>query len=269
MKPARAMAWYAVGVFALSALVAPWVFWAVQPFGHWPFRRVFDRVILVAALLGLWPLLRAAGIRSWQELGFAREKSLWRQLPLGFAIGVLSYGLGVLWRLGSLQPGERPARLFGFLLVGAGVGLIEETFFRGGLQNVLQRQIRPWLAVAIAAGIYSVAHFLKPSGAHIPDEAVRWNSGFEYLGRVAGSSFQEPGVWRSVVSLSLVGVVLGWAFVRTRALYLSIGLHAGWVFTLKTLAWCGAGSWVDQPAIWPMLLLLWGGVHWWTRPKNS
>ncbi len=259
MKTGRAIALYAVAVFALSAVLAPWIFWGVHTVGGWPFRRVFDRVILGVALVGLWPLLRAAGIRSWRDLGYVPV--LFRHVIAGIAIGIASYGVGALALTSSLHLG---GNLWKAAATGVIVALIEETYFRGGLQNVLQRRMPAWLAVALISALYSVVHFLKPSGAHIPDAAVTWRSGFEYLGGVAGCSFQEPGVWRSVVSLWLVGVALGWAFVRTRALYLSIGLHAGWVFAMKTM-----GGLVDKPVIWPVLLVVLGGIEWWSRRKQK
>jgi len=268
MKTGRAIALYAAAVFALSAVLAPWLFWAVHTFGDWPFRRVFDRVILGVALVGLWPLLRAAGIRSWREVGFVPDLFRLRQLGVGLLVGIISYGAGSLWLAPSLRAGGNPWNLLGFAFTGIVVALLEETFFRGGLQNIFQRRMPAWLAVLLVSGVYSAVHFLKPSGAHIAGDAVRWNSGFEYLGGVAACSFQEPGVWRSVVSLWLAGIVLGWAFARTQALWLSVGLHAGWVFALKTLAWLGAGSLVDKVLVWPVLLLVLGGIEWWSRRKN-
>jgi membrane protease YdiL (CAAX protease family) len=208
-------------------------------------------------------------VRSWREVGYVALPGWWRQVLVGLGLGVFSYGIGGLLLSPYLHCGERPWRVAGFALTGVVVALIEETFFRGGLQNVFQRQMKPWLGVLLVSGMYSVVHFLKPSGAHIPHDAVRWNSGFEYLGGVVACSFQEPGVWRSVVTLWLVGIVLGWAFVRTRVLYLSIGLHAGWVFALKTLAWLGGGSLVDKPLLWPVLLVVLGGIEWWSRRKQK
>jgi membrane protease YdiL (CAAX protease family) len=37
----------------------------------------------------------------------------------------------------------------------------------------------------------------------------------------------------SIIGLFLVGVVLSYAYIRTKSLYLSIGLHAGWIFLIK------------------------------------
>ena len=38
-----------------------------------------------------------------------------------------------------------------------------------------------------------------------------------------------------LLGLFLIGAVLCYAFERTGTLYVSIGLHAGWIFSLKTL----------------------------------
>ena len=86
----------------------------------------------------------------------------------------------------------------------------------------------------MASAIYSAVHFLKTKGAGIASDDVNWLSGFNYLGQVIAHSWQAPGVGVGFVTLLLAGMILGLAFARTHALYLSIGLHAGWVFTLKS-----------------------------------
>lgn len=46
------------------------------------------------------------------------------------------------------------------LIVGILTGIGEEMFFRGGIQNVLTRfEVRPWVAITIAAAVFSAAHF--------------------------------------------------------------------------------------------------------------
>ena len=81
------------------------------------------------------------------------------------------------------------------------------------------------------------------------------------------------------VTLFLAGCVLGLGFTRTRALYLSIGIHAGWVFTLKTYAalthtsgprtWWGGAALVDNMLVWPILVGVLGFVAWVYRDKPS
>ena len=95
-------------------------------------------------------------------------------------------------------------------------------------------------------------------------DSLHWHSGFDYLAQVLTRSWSAPGVVVGFVTLFLAGGILGLAFARTGALYLPIGIHAGWVFTLKTYAaltdptgprtwWSGAGL-VDNALVWPILL---------------
>lgn len=261
MRAAKAIAGYAAGVVVLGALLAPWIFWLVHP--HLldvPFRRVFDRVLLVVALAGLWPLLRTLGIRSWNELGYVRSTGWWRQALTGLAIGTGSLAVaGALLLAFGFRSFESPAGmpLLNFLLAGIAVAIVEETFFRGGVQGALQRATNLPVAIVLASAVYSIVHFLKPKGAGIVD--VNWLSGFDYLGQIFARSWHAPGMAVGFVTLWLAGCILGLAFARTRALYLSMGIHAGWVFTLKTFAWLTAGaSLVDSALVWPVLLaVLW------------
>lgn len=274
MRPAKAIAGYAVAVTALGALLSPWVFWLVHPrFTDAPFRRVFDRVILGVALAGLWPLLRTLGIRSWRELGYVRAAAWWRHAIAGLVLGIASFaiagGLLVMLQLRSFAtPVGTAIQLGGFLFAGVAVAIIEETFFRGGLQSAIQRGTNQRIAIIVTSIVYSVVHFLKPKGAGITAADVNWLSGLEYLGRVFARSGQAPGVAVGFVTLWLAGCVLGLAFARTRALYLPMGVHAGWVFTLKSYAWLtdangprtwwGGAALVDNVLVWPVLgLVLW------------
>ena len=98
--------------------------------------------------------------------------------------------------------------------------------------------------------------------------AVRWSSGFDCIGQVFSRSLVAPGVAVGFVTLLLAGLILGAAFARTRALYLSIGLHAGWVFTLKAYGvlttaqaaeatrWWGGGSLTENVLTWPVLVVV-------------
>ena len=277
MKPARAIGVYAVGVIVLGALLAPWMFLFIHPhLPAMPFHRVFDRVLLAIALVGLWPTLRAAGVCSWRELGFPLSGAWWRHLVIGYGIGVGSFIVaGALLIVLSkrsfdadLSGRELLPRILGFAATGAVVAIVEETFFRGGLQGAMQRACGPMKALVITSAVYSVAHFLKPKGQEIAADAVTWSSGFEHLWRVVTLSSRGSGVVIGFVTLLLAGLALGWAFMKTRALYLSMGLHAGWVCALKTFAaLTGGGRMIENAWIWPVLAAVVLFVAWLCRTK--
>lgn len=296
MRASKAIVLYAVAVIALGALLAPSVFWAAQGAGHllqseWlsrqPFRRVFDRTLLLVALAGLWPLLRAVGIRLWNTLGFAHTADWWRPALLGAALGVGSFLIAGTISLvvgARVLDFDKPAaevasRLLKYLATGIVVALIEETFFRGGIQGALQRGMPFVPALVVASAVYSALHFLKPAGVVIAPEQVQWYSGFDCLSQVVSRSLFAPGVAVGFVTLFLAGWILGWAFAKTRSLYLSMGLHAGWVFTLKSYGfftnadvsgtgrWLGAGALTENIATWPVLVGTFFLVAWLCRGK--
>jgi len=240
---------------------------------------------LIVAAIGLVPLLRALRVPSWREIGFARRRWGVAELVGGMCLGVVSFGVAgaLLLQLGGRNLGqnwfEATHRLFGFALTGLIVALVEETFFRGGLQTALGRGLNAAAAVVITSAMYSVVHFMKPSEADIPANAVTWTSGFEHLATVLQIAFKQPGVGLGFVTLFLAGLTLGVARMRTGALYLPIGIHAGWVFTQKTFqwmtdrtkmqAWWGSTDLVEGMLTWPLLVVLIGIVLWLTRQRKT
>jgi hypothetical protein len=274
LRASRAIALYVVAVILLGALFAPWLFWAVQrlaaqlsavqPLAAYPFRRVFNRAIMIVALAGLWPLLRAIGFRSWSDLGYPRARGWWRQALLGWALGAGSLALVIIttvaWGSRTVHldkpAGQMAAVAFHFLVAGILIALIEETCFRGALQGALQRGMSAAVAVVLASAVYSALHFLKPNGVNIPADQVAWNSGFACLRGILSQPSRLTDDLVAFVTLFLAGCVLGLAYVKTGALYLPIGLHAGWVLANESARWLKAGAIIEDAATWPMLVLL-------------
>ena len=276
-----------------GALLAPWLFELVQCLTRWhwcppslvdaPFRRIHHRALLLVAVGALWPLLRAVGIVSWRELGLVRRADWWRHVGWGVGLGCLSFAAvgGLLLALGTRRWEtnwyEVGGRLGGFAISAVVVALVEEVLFRGGLQGALTRAQGLTVAIVVTSAVYASAHFLKPNAVDIPAAAVGWASGFQYSAKVLGVAFRSPADWEGLVTLFLAGTVLSVARVRTAALYLSIGVHGGWVFTQKTFSfmthtagppvWWGGGDLVDNLLVWPLLIGLLGVVVWLTRTR--
>src|ERR1051325_7677816 len=86
----------------------------------------------------------------------------------------------------------------------------------------------------ITAAFYSILHFLKT-----PEQTsgtVTWSSG---LMSIVDSlaQFREPMlVVAGFTTLFLLGWILADARLRTRSLWLPIGLHAGWIFANGTFS---------------------------------
>ena len=87
-------------------------------------------------------------------------------------------------------------------------------------------------AVCVCSLIYSILHFFRAD--------VLVSTGFQpFVGFTTMAQFFKPIFFDffknlpAIIGLFLVGVVLSYAFIKTKSLYISIGLHAGMVFMMK------------------------------------
>src|SRR5690349_11779212 len=100
MRPVRAVVVFLVVVFAGGAFLAPWLYHLVQGaatvvpgldfLAAQPFPRYVNRALLVLALIGLRPFLRATRLSSWQAIGLARRPDGLSQTVWGFSLGLIS-----------------------------------------------------------------------------------------------------------------------------------------------------------------------------------
>jgi membrane protease YdiL (CAAX protease family) len=94
------------------------------------------------------------------------------------------------------------------------VATAEEFIFRGYIQQNFSTSLSKSLAIVIAAVMFAFTH--------IP--AMIWNN----------VPLLSAGIW--FLNLTLGGILLGIAFLRTRMLWLPIGIHFGWNFVQYHIA---------------------------------
>jgi CAAX protease family protein len=245
MRPLRALVIYIVVVFVGGALLAPWLCWLArtlaQPFPHIagsPFHRFEDRAFLILALAGLWPLLRALGVRSLREAGLIRPYGqggnflgglLLSFLSLAIAAG-LAVGFGGRALAQNLTAHKIVGTIFGALAAAVVVAILEEILFRGGIFGGLRKVLYWLVALLISSVIFAFVHFLQHAEYA---GAVAWNSGLVLLPRLLAGFADFHALVPGFFSLTLVGILLGLAYQRTGNLYFSFGLHGGWIFWLK------------------------------------
>jgi len=213
---------YIAGVFVVGALLAPWLFhlaqWAAGEFqllhglASQPFHRYVNRSLLVAALAGLWPLLRALNLADRPALGLVS--------PLA---GVRNFNF-------SLTAPVLLKLLVSATLSAVAVALLEELVFRSVVFGALRRVWSLWPALLASSILYSAVHFLARVEHTGP---VGWNSGLTLLPRMMGGLAVTETLVPAALTLVLGGIALGLAYQRTGNLWFAIGLHAGWVFWLK------------------------------------
>jgi membrane protease YdiL (CAAX protease family) len=114
------------------------------------------------------------------------------------------------------------------------VPFIEEAFFRGIVLGLLLRTGRKYIPMFAVSLIFAAVHFLK--APERTSEIVTWASGFSSIAH-AFDGIGDPMMLASAFgTLFVIGWILADARVLTHSLWLSIGLHAGWIFGSGTFS---------------------------------
>ncbi len=245
MRSYRILALYIGGVLLGGALLAPWVYWAAQglarltPLAAWlgrhPFHRYEHRALLLLAVVGLWPFMRALGVRSWRDLGVSSRPGRGGRLLGGVALSVGALALtAVLVLLAgaravdtTIAPATLLRTLGGAALTASVVSAIEEVLFRGGLFGGLRRGDGWRRALIVSSLLYAILHFFgSPEGP----ATVAWWSGLALLPGMLSGFADVQRLVPDFFNIFAVGVVLSLAYQRTGDLYCSMGMHAGWIF---------------------------------------
>lgn len=239
---------YLVVVLLVGALLSPPIYWAVQGLAEhgWlsglsehPFHRYFSRTTQVTALVLLVPTLFWLGIRRPSEFGLERNPHRGRDLAAGLIIALVPLVILAWIYIGGdtyrFNKSHEITKLLRIVATAGFVAVVEEFLFRGVFLGLAARAIGRWPALIAVSAVFAVVHFLKPVKETV--EVVHWNTGLHHLG-ASLSSFPEPQIFAwAVVSLFIAGLILGFAAQQTRSLWLSIGIHAGWIFGQQGLQW--------------------------------
>jgi uncharacterized protein len=245
LKDAARLLVYLLATVLVGALLAPCLFWAARSLvahglltflARYDFETFFHRALLVAAVILLWPLIRSLEVRSLNDLQLSRNPHRWRDVFAGFILSatpLLCCGAILLASpIFSVRGTINWPAVAKVAAASAVVPIIEETFFRGLVLGILLKSGRRYMSIFITSALYSVVHFLK--APERTSEHVTWISGFNSIAH-AFVQFADPLlVAAGFTTLFLIGWILADARLRTRSLWLSIGLHAGWIFASGT-----------------------------------
>ena len=241
MKDAARLLIYFAATILLGAPLAPVLFWTAQglaahdvfrALARFDFETFFHRALLVAAVVLFWPLLRLIRVRRLADLDLDRNSRWLRDLSAGFflaAVPLLCCGALLLalhmYSLRLTITWVALAKIIGASVV---VPAIEEIFFRGLVLGILLRSNRKYMPIFVTSALFSIVHFLKAPMR--TSTIVTWSSGFNSIAH-SFSQFIDPMlVAAGFTTLFLIGWILADARMRTRSLWLAIGLHAGWIF---------------------------------------
>lgn len=234
----------------LTCVISPWMSWGADWFAdQWPtllpervpFSKVFNRAFMIAAIILFIIYRRVLLPAELKRLLTPGKRIAWRNFFLGWGLALASMVLlGVAMTAADVftpyfrVPLEKAlSRVAGAIAAGVFAGFLEEIFFRGILFLGLREYGPPLRAYLFANLFYSVLHFVKPGDDYFL-QGLELFAGFRHL-LTTFEPFLEPlELLPGIIGLFLIGVVLSYALTRTGNLYLSVGLHAGWIFGLKT-----------------------------------
>jgi uncharacterized protein len=232
---------YLLGTVLLGALLAPPLYWLGQASSQisplyflkdTDFQRYFARSILISAFLLLPLAVRWIGLEHFRDLGLSRNPLWWRDVIAGFllalavtaALGFVAIQFGIYtWK--TPLPWNLAAGVF---LPALTVALIEEFLFRGAILGLVRQTISTVPAVVLVSALFSILHFLRPMDGQI--SVVHWYSGFELIGKLFWRFSDPLLVGGGFTTIFVLGLLLADSAVRTRSLWLPVGLHAGTVF---------------------------------------
>jgi len=240
LKDALRLVVYLASVILMAALIAPPFFWAAQwlvahgwleGLARFDFETFFHRALLIAAVLLLWPFLRMSHVRSLHDLNLAPNPQRARDLIAGFVVAVVPLlCCGALLLAFGFHAARHAIAIHALtktVLAGIFVPFIEEPLFRGLILGLLLRGGRRKMSILATSAFFAAVHFFRsPEQAQV---TVTWSSGFQAVVD-SFSRFGDPlSILPAFATLFLIGWILADARLRTRSLWLPIGLHAGWI----------------------------------------
>lgn len=206
--------------------------------------RYFNRAMMGVAIILLYPFIRSLKsdrkeIKPPMSVRINPRAQGWKDMAVGFfyAMGYMGIFFMVVYQLGwvtvdtEASPGKA---LLKAITPAVGASLIEEWLFRGVLFALLLRSLSVRGTIIGLSFFFALVHFLKPYyGSKEILDGGSADAGFRLLAQI-GERFIHPEDFIGVfLTLFVVGVVLAIARYKTGYLWMPIGLHAGWVFTLK------------------------------------
>jgi membrane protease YdiL (CAAX protease family) len=297
MKSYQRLLIFILLVLGVTAVVSPWAAtaWdlisgasAAAAEDRIPFSRFFDRFFMISGIVLFFSCRSLLKIDSLSQLCLSPRTRAASDVAVGlcfalgsmFALGFIMSTAGVYEVFFRLSLGESVELYLKAILTGLTVGFLEEIFFRGIIFRGLLEDWKPLPAFLTANLFYSALHFVKPGEQYFLSGVEPW-AGFRHLFSTFAPFLEPTEIVPGMIGLLLIGIVLSYAFLRTGTLYLSIGLHAGWIISIKTVRIFGdyqreSLGWLfgsTDPKIvsgvvtWVGIILVGVAVHWITRNR--
>ena len=226
-----------VVILVLSIVLAPTVY-ELLPF--FKFGRILNRLVEIFAVIAAVLFVRFERA-SWRRYG-VDFSTPWRRLFLyGFLTGALAITLLTTFEVAfgprhlryPILISDVIQRFLKGTISGVAVGIAEEFLFRGFIFVSLERKMTIAPAMVVTSVLYSSVHFLDNGQIFIPSKPIVGDSIRLLLGYLEPIVMRPRQIIPEFIGLFLFGLALNTAFIRTRSLFLPIGIHAGAVFLIK------------------------------------
>jgi membrane protease YdiL (CAAX protease family) len=255
MKTYQRLFIFGLAAVGFAALLSPWAALSWHWFSAggsgaqsdpYPFSRIFDRCFMISGIVLYFIFRKSLKFGSLNELGLTPRSHAGRDIVVGSVTALISIViLGILmsW-IGVYKPFLRHpwpvilARCGSALLAAIGAGFIEEIFFRGIIFKGLREDLGEVRGYLFACLFFSAIHFVQPAN-DAPLTTVAPLAGFVHLFKSFGPFLDLGRLFPGLFGLFLIGAILCYAFERTGTLYLSMGLHGGWIVGIKTIGTFG------------------------------
>lgn len=251
MKSHQRLLIFLLLALALTCVISPWMAlgaeWAASNWPdvlaeRYPFSRIFNRAFMFSGIILFFLFRRFLRVGKSSDLGLPKMRAAPTDVIVGWTLAVGSMvALGITMSLAGvftpyfrLSFSESLSRCAEALFGGLLIGLLEEVFFRGILFKGLLEVGKPVRAFIVANLFYSAIHFVKPGDRYFLD-SFEPLAGFRHLLSTFAPFLDPASLLPGVFGLFLIGIILSYTYTRTGALYLAIGLHAGWIFGLKSI----------------------------------
>lgn len=263
--------------------------WLAEKCDRAKFSRYFNRVLMAAAIILLYPFIRLMRsdrqeIRTPLLKRLNPQKQGWKDMGIGFmlAAGYMALFVIIAFSIGWIVM-KGDAKISSIVLKATTpaiiTSLLEEWLFRGVLFALLLRTLSVKQAIIGLSLFFAAVHFLKPPVGIEVSNGHNAMAGFELLGLI-GQKYMNPGEFFGFfLTLFFVGVVLAYARHYSSALWLPIGLHSGWIFCLKFTDGLFYNTGVAHPALLGMqitvglvpivfVILTGFSVYYYLKPKS-
>ena len=210
---------------------------------NWGFVAGHGAILISAGLMG-WACGALLEELPFRALGCLPHRHWLRNLAIGSMFGAAALFLaallatltrGIHFSFGNAGPQSIGATLIGSALVFVFAAAAEEILFRGYPLQTFTRANLAWLGVLLTSVPFAVAHLNNPNA-------------------VPGFTF---------VNTALAGLWLAVAYIRTRSLWLPLGLHWSWNWAQASLLGLPVSG-IDRLAPAPLLRAVNSGPEWLT-----